>query len=75
MSGRSKDWRTTYAAAKLELDPTKQCELCKQARQLMQERLVELAAGGGQAEERNELEAALRELWVIEQQIQKPDVQ
>jgi hypothetical protein len=75
MSGRSKDWRKTYQSAKLELDPVKQLDLCKQARKLMQQRLVKLASGSSDAEERNALEEALRELWVIEQQIQKPDIQ
>jgi hypothetical protein len=64
-----------YAAAKVELDPTSQLDLCQKARQLMQQKLVQLASGDGDAEGRNELEEALRDLWTIEQGIQKPDVQ
>lgn len=69
------DWRRAYQSARLELDPTKQAELCNKARKLMQRRMVELASGSGDPEGRNALEEALRELWVIEQGIQKPDIQ
>jgi hypothetical protein len=42
----------------------------------MQHRLVELAAtDGNSGAEQDELEEALRDLFVIEQGIQKPDLQ
>jgi hypothetical protein len=41
----------------------------------MQRRLVELASTDGNGEEQSELEEALRALFVIEQGIQKPDLQ
>lgn len=76
MGSRSTDWRKLYASARVELDPARQLALCVQARRAMQQRLVELAATDGKSgAEQNELEEALRDLFVIEQGIQKPDVQ
>lgn len=75
VSSRSTDWRKVYASARVELDPARQAELCKQARRLVQHRLVELASLDGIVGERNELEEALRDLFVIELGIQKPDLQ
>lgn len=75
MSGGSKHWREVYTSARLELDPASQADLCKEACRLMQRRMVELASDGGDVRERDALEEALRDLWVIEQGIQKPDVQ
>jgi hypothetical protein len=56
------------------LDPSRQHDLCQQARRLIQRRLVELASSNGDGEERSELEEALRDLFAIEQGIQKPDL-
>ncbi|HVO82510.1 MAG TPA: hypothetical protein VMT28_17405 [Terriglobales bacterium] len=75
MSSRSTDWRKVYGLARVELDPARQHDLCQQARRLMQRRLVELASTDGNGEEQSELEEALRALFVIEQGIQKPDLQ
>jgi len=75
MNSRSTDWRKVYASARVELDPARQLDLCKQARRLVQERLIELASLNGIDGERIELEESLRDLFVIELGIQKPDVQ
>jgi hypothetical protein len=76
MGSRNTDWRKAYASARVELDPARLVGLCAQARRAMQHRLVELAAtDGNSGAEQNELEEALRDLFVIEQGIQKPDLQ
>lgn len=75
MSGRGQNWREACQSARVELDPATQLRSCQKARRLIQRRMVELASGDGNVEQRSELEEALRDLWVIEQRIQKPDIQ
>jgi hypothetical protein len=62
------NWRDAYALARQEKDPARIPELCARARRLIQDRQLQLATFGHiHDEEITELEAALRELWVMEQ--------
>ncbi len=62
------DWREAYELARQEKDPARIPEMCARARSLIQDRQIVLATFRHiHDEEINELEAALRELWVIEQ--------
>lgn len=69
-----KSWRIAYQQVRLEMNPDKQLELCKIARRLMQERLLELSAAASHAGEHKALEEGLRELWLMEEKIRKPDI-
>jgi hypothetical protein len=61
-------WREAYALARQEKDPARIPEMCARARRLIQNRELRLASFGHiHDEEITELQAALRELWVIEQ--------
>lgn len=69
-----KSWRIAYQQVRLEMNPAKQLELCKIARRLMQERLLELPATASPSGEQKSLEESLRELWLMEEKIRKPDI-
>ena len=62
------NWREVYALARQEKDPARIPELCARARRLIQNRQLELATFSRIHDyEIAELEAALRDVWVIEQ--------
>jgi hypothetical protein len=61
-------WREAYPRARQEKDPARIPEMCARARRLIQDRELQLATFRHiHDEEITELQAALRELWVIEQ--------
>jgi hypothetical protein len=61
-------WREAYALARQEKDPARIPEMCARARRLIQDRELQLSTFGHMHDEEiTALEAALRELWVIEQ--------
>lgn len=67
MTAHAKDWRRWYALAQCESQPEKQKHLLEQARRLMQQRSVDMAADNAcNAAEDEELNAALRELWKLQ---------
>jgi hypothetical protein len=70
-----KDWKKVYEAVRAPLEPEKQLQLCLEARRLIQRRLVERVLEPGDDAEREELEEALRDLWVLEQNIRNPKIQ
>ena len=62
------DWREAYELARQEKDPARLLEMCALARRLIQNRLLALSTLRHlHDDEVAELEAALRELWVIEE--------
>ena len=63
-----RNWREVYALARQEKDPARLPEICARARRLIQDRQLELSTFSRiHDEEITELEAALRELWVMDQ--------
>ena len=61
-------WREAYELARQEKDPARIPERCARARRLIQDRQIVLATFRHiHDDEIAELEAALREVWVIEQ--------
>jgi hypothetical protein len=61
-------WREAYVLARQEKDLARIPEICARARCLIQNRELQLATFGHiHDEEITELQAALRELWVMEQ--------
>jgi hypothetical protein len=61
------NWREVYALARQEKDPARIPEICARARRLIQNRQLELASSSrSHDDEITELEAALRELWIME---------
>jgi hypothetical protein len=61
-------WREVYALARQEKDPARIPEICARARRLIQNRQLELATFNRiHDDEIAELEAALRDVWAIEQ--------
>jgi len=62
------DWREVYALARQEKDPARIPEICARARRIIQNRQLELATFSRiHDDEVAELDAALRDVWVIEQ--------
>ena len=62
------NWREVYALARQEKDPARILEICARARRLIQNRQLELATFSRiHDDEVAELDAALRDVWVIEQ--------
>lgn len=72
MADDPKDWVRVYESVRQEADPGKQLEICRNARRAAQDRLLELGSGGDAAE-REAVEEALRNIFVIEQGIKKPE--
>jgi len=64
MVDASGSWRHLYDLARNEPDRHKQKQLCREARTALQDYLLKL--GEQYAEERQALESALRDLWIIE---------
>ena len=61
------NWREAYALARQEKDPARIPEICARARHLIHDRQLELATFSHiHDEELTELEAGLRELWLME---------
>jgi hypothetical protein len=68
-------WRIWYAGIQTEPNPKQQFVMCQKVRRLMQERLVQLSSENSSqlgADEENEIEKALCNLWTIEQDVRKP---
>lgn len=68
---RPRDWRRVYQLAAAERDLRRRNELCEQARRLIQDRSLELADGDSGSNcsdpaEINELDRALRGLWILQ---------
>jgi Flp pilus assembly pilin Flp len=62
-----RNWREVYALARQEKDPARIPEICARTRRLIQNRQLELATFSRiHDDEITELEAALRELWIME---------
>ena len=73
MPDQPRYWRRACERAKLASVPGEKRKLYQRARRLMQRRLIELAAAGGDAkDEAAAIESALREIWAAEQLTQKP---
>jgi hypothetical protein len=67
MSVQPNGWRQLFELAQLEKDAQKQKDLCEQARRLIQQRSIALAeAHARDAAEDDEMNAALRELWKLQ---------
>ena len=67
MTAQPSDWRRLYGVAQSEKDAQKQRDLCEQVRRLIQDRSIALAeANARNAAEEDELNAALRELWKLQ---------
>ena len=67
MSVQPNGWRRLFELAQLEKDAQKQKDLCEQARRLIQQRSIALAeAHARDAAEDDEMNAALRELWKLQ---------
>jgi hypothetical protein len=65
-------WREAYALARQEKDPARITEMCARARRIIQDRELQLATFGHiHDEEITELQAALRELWELEEKNRK----
>lgn len=60
------DWKTIYGAAIREQDPAKIPDFCDEARQAINDRVLEQGKRGANTPERKELEEALRQLVVHE---------
>jgi hypothetical protein len=74
VEGAPEAWRIWYAGIQTEPNPKKQLAICQKVRRLMQERLVQLSSANScqlGADEENEIEQALRNLWTIEQNLRK----
>jgi hypothetical protein len=71
MAGKSERWQKWYAQALQEADAAKQLNACKHARRLIQHRMIEIASAGA-VPERDELEAALRQLLAVEKRMTDP---
>jgi hypothetical protein len=69
MPDQPRHWRRIYERAKLATSPQEKRKLCQQARRLMQRRLVEIGAGAADAKEQAAIEAALRDLWLMEEEV------
>lgn len=68
-------WRIWYAGMRTEPNPKQRLVLCQKVRRFMQERLVQLSSENPSqlgADEENEIEQALRDLWTIEQDLREP---
>ena len=68
------NWRRVYTQIEMESDPERQMILCNEARQALQERLVELCTTDGvssDSSEQSEIEEALRRLWTTQQALLK----
>lgn len=69
MSAQESDWKRLYRLVQSEKDPQKQKDLCERARRLIQERSIALAESNlRNAAEEDDLRAALRELWKLQNQ-------
>ena len=67
MTVQPNGWRRLFQLAQSEKDPVKQKELCKQARRVIQQRSIAWGeAHARDAAEEDEMNAALRELWKLE---------
>lgn len=67
MTAKASDWKRLYEFAQAEKDTQKQKALCELARRLMQDRSIALTqANARNAAEEHELNAALRELWKLQ---------
>ncbi|HYL14089.1 MAG TPA: hypothetical protein VEV41_13690 [Terriglobales bacterium] len=71
MADDPKDWLEVYESVRQETDPGKRLEICRKARRAVQDRLL---GPGGDAAEREALEDALRNIWVLEQGIMKSEI-
>jgi hypothetical protein len=63
-------WMRVHTSIEMESDPERQMILCNEARQALQERLVELCTADGvspENSEQSEIEEALRRLWTTQQ--------
>lgn len=66
-------WHEVYALARQEKDPARIPEICARARRTIQDRQIQLATFIHiHDDEIGELEAALRDLWEIEQRNGRP---
>lgn len=66
------DWKIPYEAALRERDPAKLPEACELARSAIVEREVELSPfSSPEAPEREELEEALRQIFIHEQKTKR----
>ena len=63
-------WRVLLQRVETELNPKKRLSLCQEARQRMQERMIEITQDGASLlddPEQCQIEEALRKLWSIEE--------
>jgi hypothetical protein len=68
---KSSEWREALKAASREASRDRQRSLCEEARQIMQQRLVEIADRKGRHKEERSIEEGLREIWALEQKIDR----
>jgi hypothetical protein len=70
MADKSSDWQRAYLLAKSETDADRRNELCDRARRLIQDRSLELASSSAEQQqkqdEEDQLNKALRELWMLQ---------
>jgi len=68
---KSSDWREALKTASREANRDKKRSLCEAARQIMQQRLVEIAGRKGRGKEERTIEEGLRRIWALEQKIDR----
>ena len=67
-----RNWRELYALARQEKDPARIPDICARARRAIQERQIQLASFSRiHDDEIEELDTALRDVWVIEEKNRK----
>jgi len=71
MGPRAENWREILGSARGENNLEKQLNLCLEARELMQKRLIDLSVVGDLYGEREAIEAGLREIWQVEESARK----
>jgi hypothetical protein len=67
---KSSRWQEALKTASLETNPKKKRALCEEARQILQQQLI-ITGGKGHSTEERSIEEALRQIWVLEQQIDR----
>jgi hypothetical protein len=68
----STDWQTPYFEALRETDPAKVSKACEHARLMIEQRVAELArARAPHYPEKENLDEALRQLWIHEQKFER----
>ena len=71
MTKQLSNWLKTLKVASLEGNHDEQRSRCDEARQILQQRLVEIAGAKGRRSEERSVEEGLRRIWALEQKIDR----